>query len=134
MIDHGTAIAEAAGIPESVIGLTLIALGTSLPELITAIQSLRKGHGALSLGNIIGANLFNLVLVGGMSITLAPFPVPQTSQIFGHNAALVFELPLMILIMLILTVPAIWKEKLERWQGGVLLVLYVCFCIVQFTR
>ncbi len=134
LIDHGTAIAQAAGIPESVIGLTLIALGTSLPELITAIQSLRKGHGTLSLGNIIGANLFNLVLVGGLSITLSPFPVPQTATLFGKNAALVLDLPLMMAIMLILTVPAVIKGKLEKWQGILMLILYIGFCIIQFTR
>ena len=69
LVDNGTLIAQALGVPESVIALTFVALGTSLPELVTAITSLMKGHGALSLGNVIGANLFNLVLVNGVSIT-----------------------------------------------------------------
>ena len=72
LVDNGTLIAQALGVPESVIALTFVALGTSLPELVTAITSLMKGHGALSLGNVIGANLFNLVLVNGVSVTLAP--------------------------------------------------------------
>ena len=63
LVDNGTLIAQAFGVPESVIALTFVALGTSLPELVTAITSLAKGHGALSLGNVIGANVFNLVLV-----------------------------------------------------------------------
>ncbi|MFR1045722.1 MAG: sodium:calcium antiporter, partial [Faecalibacterium sp.] len=63
LVDNGTLIAQALGVPESVIALTFVALGTSLPELVTAITSLAKGHGALSLGNVIGANVFNLVLV-----------------------------------------------------------------------
>ena len=71
LVDNGTLIAQALGVPESVIALTFVALGTSLPELVTAITSLAKGHGALSLGNVIGANVFNLVLVCGMSITVA---------------------------------------------------------------
>ena len=56
----------------------MIALGTSLPELITAITSLVKGHSSLSLGNIIGANLFNIILVSGMAITISPFAANQT--------------------------------------------------------
>ncbi|MBO5866551.1 MAG: calcium/sodium antiporter, partial [Clostridia bacterium] len=60
LVDNGIIIAEALGVPESVIALTFIAIGTSLPELVTAVTSLVKGHGALSLGNIIGANIFNL--------------------------------------------------------------------------
>ncbi len=63
LVDNGTLIAQALGVPESVIALTFVALGTSLPELVTAITSLAKGHGALSLGNVIGANVFNLVLL-----------------------------------------------------------------------
>lgn len=72
-MDNGTIIAQAMGVPESVIALTFVALGTSLPELVTAITSLMKGHSDLSLGNVVGANVFNLVLVSGMSVTLAPF-------------------------------------------------------------
>ena len=60
LVDNGTLIAQALGVPESVIALTFVALGTSLPELVTAITSLAKGHGSLSLGNVIGANVFNL--------------------------------------------------------------------------
>ena len=75
LVENGTLIAQALGVPESVIALTFVALGTSLPELVTAITSLIKGHGALSLGNVIGANVFNLVLVSGVSVTLAPFDV-----------------------------------------------------------
>ena len=83
LVDNGTLIAAALGVPDSVIGLTMVALGTSLPELITAITSLIKGHGALSLGNIIGANLFNIILVSGMAITIAPFAVPAEKTIAG---------------------------------------------------
>ena len=86
LVDNGTKIAQALGVPESVIALTFVALGTSLPELVTAITSLVKGHSDLSLGNVIGANVFNLVLVSGMSVTLAPFRVPQSAVIAGHNA------------------------------------------------
>ena len=133
LVDNGTLIAQAMGVPESVIALTFVALGTSLPELVTAITSLLKGHGALSLGNVIGANLFNLVLVNGVSVTLAPFSVPQSSTLFGRNASLVFEIPVMFGVMLLMTVPALVRGKLFRAQGIGLLVVYGMFCLVQFT-
>jgi len=80
--------------------LTIVALGTSLPELVTAITSLIKGHGALSLGNIIGANLFNLVLVNGVAVTLSPFEVPVSALINGINSSLLIDIPVMLLVML----------------------------------
>ena len=133
LVDNGTKIATALGVPESVIALTFVALGTSLPELVTAITSLVKGHSDLSLGNVIGANVFNLVLVSGVSVTLAPFDVPRSATIAGYNSSLVLEMPLMILVMLILTLPAVLKGKLSRAQGILLLAIYAAFCAVQFT-
>lgn len=133
LVENGTLIAQALGVPESVIALTLVALGTSLPELVTAITSLLKGHGALSLGNIIGANLFNLVLVSGVSATLAPFSVPQSSTLFGYNSSLVLDIPIMFAVMLIMTVPALIRGKLFRAQGILLLLTYGIFCIIQFS-
>ncbi len=133
LVDNGTLIAQAMGVPESVIALTFVALGTSLPELVTAITSLAKGHGALSLGNVIGANLFNIVLVSGVSITLAPFSIPQNAVIFGHNASLVLDIPVMFGVMLLLTLPGLIKGKLFRAQGILLLAVYAAFCVIQFT-
>ena len=133
LVDNGTLIAQALGVPESVIALTFVALGTSLPELVTAITSLAKGHGALSLGNVIGANVFNLVLVSGVSATVAPFTIPQNSLLFGHNASLVLEFPVMFAVMLLLTLPALIKGKLSRPQGIALLCIYAAFCAVQFS-
>ena len=132
LVDNGVIIAGAMGVPESVIALTMIALGTSLPELVTAITSLVKGHGSLSLGNIIGANFFNLVLVSGISTTLSPFDLPVEKKIGGLNASLVVDLPLMIIVMLIVTIPALIKGKLTRAQGIILLVLYASFLVFQF--
>ena len=133
LVDNGTLIAQALGVPESVIALTFVALGTYLPELVTAITSLIKGHSDLSLGNVVGANVFNLVLVSGVSITLAPFTVPQSATIFGMNSSLVLELPVMLAVMVLLTVPALLKGKLSRVQGVALLVIYAVFCGIQFT-
>lgn len=133
LVDNGTLIAEGLGVPESVIALTFVALGTSLPELVTAITSLMKGHGALSLGNIIGANIFNLVLVSGISTVLSPFEVPASKLIAGMNASLVLDIPIMFIVMSLMTIPALIRGKLDRIQGIVLMCIYAAFCIIQFT-
>ena len=132
LVDNGTIIAQKMGVPDSVIALTFVALGTSLPELVTAISSLAKGHGALSLGNIIGANIFNLVLVSGMAITIRPFAVPSEKLIAGMNASLLVDIPMVFLVMLLLTVPPLVKGKLYRFQGIALLIIYVAYMAFQF--
>ena len=133
LVDNGTVIAESIGVPESVIGLTFVALGTSLPELVTAITALTKGHGALSLGNIIGANIFNLVLVSGLSSALRPFEVPSGNTVFGIPSSLVIDIPVMFCVMALLTLPAVIKGKLYRSQGIALLAVYAAFCALQFV-
>ena len=132
LVEHGTIIAQFLGVPETVIALTFVALGTSLPELVTTITSLRKGHASLGIGNVIGANVFNLVLVSGVAVTLAPFEVPVGKLLLGHNASLVLDIPVMLGVMLLLTVPALPRKKLERWQGVLLLCVYAAFCLFQF--
>lgn len=125
------ALATMAGIPTEVVGVTIVALCTSLPELVTAVTALLKGHGALSLGNIIGANIFNLVLVSGAAVTLSPFVVPEGSKLFGYNTSLVLEIPLMVAVMALMTLPAVFRGKLRRWQGVSLLAIYAAFVILQ---
>lgn len=128
LVDNAQVIAVALGVPESVIALTLVALGTSLPELVTAITSLIKGLGALSLGNIIGANLFNLVLVSGTAVTISPFDLSSAS-----STSLTVDIPLMLCVMLVMTVPALATGKLRRWQGAALLAAYAGYCVFLFT-
>lgn len=124
-------LATMAGIPTEVVGVTIVALCTSLPELVTAVTALLKGHGALSLGNIIGANIFNLVLVSGAAVTLSPFAVPEGSKLLGYNTSLIMEIPLMVGVMALMTLPALFKGKLGRWQGVALLSIYVAFVVLQ---
>ena len=124
-------LATLAGIPTEVVGVTIVALCTSLPELVTAIAALVKGHGALSLGNIIGANIFNLVLVSGAAVTLSPFVIPEGSKLFGFNTSQLIEIPLMVGVMALMTLPPLAKGKLYRWQGIALLGIYTAFIILQ---
>lgn len=132
LVNNGTFIAETIGIPKSVIALTFVALGTSLPELVTAISALIKGHSDLSLGNVIGANLFNLVLVSGLAVTLAPFHIPVEKTIAGINASLVVDIPVMVAVMLIMCLPALIKGRIYRAQGVGLLTIYLAYIIFQF--
>lgn len=133
LVDNGTIIAKAMGVPESVIALTFVALGTSLPELVTAVTSLIKGHGALSLGNIIGANLFNLVLVSSVAAVVNPYKIPSNHMIAGINSSLIVDIPVMLGVMCILCIPALCSGKLKRWQGIVLMAVYAGFCTFQFV-
>ena len=120
-----------AGIPTEVVGVTVVALCTSLPELVTAVTALMKGHGALSLGNIIGANIFNLVLVSGAAVTISPFEIPEGSKLFGYNTSQLFEIPVMVGVMALMTLPALAQGKLRRWQGASLLIIYGLFVALQ---
>ncbi len=133
LVDNAIIIAEKCGVSEKVIGLTIVALGTSLPELVTAITSLIKGHGSLSLGNIIGANIFNLVLVSGAAVTINPFELPVSGLVAGINSSLVIDIPVMLAVMGILTIPTLIKQKLSRTQGILLLVIYAAFLVLQFA-
>lgn len=124
LVDNGILIAEALHVPERVIGVTFIALGTSLPELVTAVNALLKGYEDVSLGNIIGANLINLLLVIGIPAAITGIRVsPQVGAL---------DIPLGILLMLILTVPILIKKRGYRLQGIVLLVIYGMYCWSQF--
>ena len=134
LVDHGQVIALGLGVPETVVALLFVALGTSLPELVTTITSLKKGRASLGVGNVIGANVFNLVLVSGVAVSLAPFPVPCENTLLntGLNMSLVFEIPVMLGVMSLMIFPALLTKKLGRWQGILLLCIYAAFCVCQF--
>ena len=135
LVDHGQIIAIGLGVPETVVALLFVALGTSLPELVTTITSLKKGRASLGVGNVIGANVFNLVLVSGVAVSLAPFPVPAENTLLdtGLNLSLVLDIPVMLGVMSLMIFPAMIGKKLSRWQGIALLCIYLAFCVCQFT-
>ncbi len=134
LVEHGQIIAIGLGVPETVVALLFVALGTSLPELVTTITSLRKGRASLGVGNVIGANVFNLVLVSGISVALAPFDVPAENTLLdtGLNLSLVFDIPVMLGVMSLMIFPALLSKKLGRWQGITLLCIYAAFVVCQF--
>ena len=135
LVEHGQIIAIELGVPETVVALLFVALGTSLPELVTTITSLRKGRASLGVGNVIGANIFNLVLVSGVAVSLAPFDVPVENTLLntGLNLSLVFDIPVMLAVMSLMIFPALMHKKLSRWQGVALLGIYAAFVVLQFV-
>ena len=135
LVEHGQIIAIGLGVPETVVALLFVALGTSLPELVTTITSLRKGRASLGVGNVIGANVVNLVLVSGVAVSLAPFEVPCENLLLntGLNMSLVFEIPVMLGVMSLMIFPTLAAKKLSRWQGIALLGIYAAFVVCQFV-
>lgn len=124
LIANGIIIAQALRVPERIIALTFIALGTSLPELATAVVAIARGHGAISLGNIIGANFFNLTLVLGLSAVIFPISTP--------GAALPNDVRSLIVPMLLLTLPTLIRGRTMRLQGALLLAIYAWYCFQLF--
>jgi cation:H+ antiporter len=110
--------AQAAGIPEVIIGLTLVAVGTSLPELATSIVAARRGQTDMAVGNIVGSNIFNLLFIWGLTVTLAPTDLP---------AGGVIDLLVMTAFAAALLPMAMTQRKLSRWEGGLLGIGYVTY-------
>ena len=127
MTDNSIIIARNLGMSEADIGLTIVAFGTSLPELMTAIQSIIKGHSNLSLGNILGANLINLLLVIGISSFISPYKLPINGTVMNINASMLIDIPLLIIVMTILLLPIFINKKTSRWQGAVLICIYFVY-------
>ncbi len=125
MVNAAVSIAEALGISTAIIGLTIVAAGTSLPELVTSLTAIKKGHQNVSVGNIVGANFLNMATVIGFSSLINPLPMGSDS--------LRIDLPVMLIFMTL-----IWlfgrKGKMERWQGVVFISIYALYFINIVTR
>ena len=128
LVDNGSTLARLAGISERVIGVTLVAIGTSLPELITTITAISKKQSELSVGNILGANILDLTLIMPLSSLISgkPLPVSQTMA--------AIDLPACLLVGLIATIPALIGKRFARWQGAVLLAVYAGYVVLTCTR
>ena len=121
LVDHGGNLARLIGVPERIIGVTLIAVGTSLPELVTTLTAILKKQSALSAGNILGANLIDTTLIlplcwlaGGGSLLLG-------------SQCLSLDLPFCLLILGVAFLPPLFTRRFSRWQGFGCLGLYLCY-------
>jgi len=125
LVSTATSIAEALGIPEIVIGLTIVAAGTSLPELATAIASLIKGHQSLSAGNIVGASFLNMTSVLGFSSLV--------NRVTIAGSCLLLDFPVMLALMAALILFATIGRRLTRWQGVFFLAVYIAYTITRLA-
>jgi len=111
-------VAAAMGFSEAVIGLTVVAVGTSLPELATTIIAARRGQGDMAIGNIVGSNIYNLLLVWGLSVTISPSSIPEGG---------VESLFVMTAFSLVLLPMVISQKKLSRVEGMIILLGYAVY-------
>ena len=125
VVDNACLIAKDFGVSENFIGLTIIAIGTSLPELVTSITATRKGDSGLALGNAIGSNLFNILFILGMSATICPLNVLSES---------IIDCIILLVSAVILYVFARTKKTMNRWEGIVCVFLYVGYTASLLIR
>jgi cation:H+ antiporter len=124
LVDNGSALAAMVGIPERVIGVTIIAVGTSLPELITTITAIAKKQSSLSVGNILGANIIDLTLI----LPLSSFVSGKALPIAEASAKL--DLPACLAVGCIAVIPAMIFSKFKKWQGILLLAVYAGYLVL----
>ena len=125
LVDGASAVARSFAISEAVIGLTLVAVGTSLPELAAMIAAALKRHDDIIVGNIIGSTLFNILSILGITALIAPLAVAQ--QI------IVVDIPISVMITVVLGAGLIFLSRLPRFFGGIMLAAYVIYLFWQFS-
>jgi len=123
LVKGATGIATAFGVSDLIVGLTVVAIGTSLPELATSIVAVRRGQRDLAVGNVVGSNIFNIGAVAGLAAMISPtgLPVPES--------ALALDIPLMIAASVVLLPLAFTGSVIARWEGGLLVALYVSYLL-----
>jgi len=126
LVDGAVGIARWAGLSELVIGLTVVAVGTSLPEMVTSIIAVMRNHGDIAIGNVLGSNLFNTLGVLGASAAAQPIIV--------QKELLVRDFPVMILLTLLLFPFLKSGFVLRRWEGALLVLIYVSYGVILFVN
>ena len=127
LIDNGSALAVMIGVPDSVIAATMIAIGTSLPELVTTITAIRKKQSSLSVGNIIGANIMDLTLIMPLCALL------QGKPLAVENQGMLLDVPACLIVSAAAMIPALVCGKFKRWIGVLIGALYIAYLVVMFT-
>lgn len=125
VVDSAVTIAEAFGIDEILIGLTIVALGTSLPELVISIVAALKGETDIAVGNVIGSNIFNLLLVLGLSTSIHPIAITMFS---------IYDMVVLIGVSLIVFIPLLRQQRITRSWGVLMLLMYVSYLAYIITR
>lgn len=125
VVDSACNIAEAFGMSQTFIGLTIVALGTSLPELVTSMVAAGKGENDLAVGNVVGSNIFNILLILGVSATITPIRLDITA---------VYDTAILIVASVIVYVAAISKREIRKSEGTLFLVAYLAFFVYVLLR
>lgn len=125
VVDYACVIAENFGVSQNFIGLTIVAIGTSLPELVTSIAATRKGDSGLALGNAIGSNIFNILFILGMSAAISPLHVLTES---------LTDCIILLASSIILFIFAKTKKVMSRWEGAVCVLLYIAYTAYLLIR
>ena len=125
VVSGASDIARAFGMSDNLIGMTIVALGTSLPELVTSIVAARKGEVDMALGNVVGSNIFNILFVLGIASTISPIAFTMKNSI---DTAVLITMSLLVLIM------CSPKKKLLRWHGATMLAIYAGYTTYIFMR
>ncbi len=128
IVPAASEIAARIGVPDDVIAATMVALGTSLPELTTAITAIRKGHPEITLGNVVGADVLNCLFVIGAAAAAEPLAIPRNFFYFHFPAML------LILYSFRAFIAANRSGKFQRWQGGWLLTIYAVYVFLQYSK
>lgn len=121
MVNNSTIIAEDLGVSEGIIGITIVAIGTSLPELVTTLTAIRKKQAELGVGNIIGANIIDLCLILPVCSFIA------RGNLIVEPQSYILDIPAMLIISIVAIIPTLFKKKFSLWQGLLMLVLYVAY-------
>ncbi len=128
LVNNGSELARLLGVSETIISVTLIAVGTSLPELVTAISALVKKQSSISVGNIIGANIIDLTVILPVNALVAGGSLPIAAQ------SVSLDMPVCLGVALLATLPLIISERFRRYQGVLLLAAYVTYVVVMIIR
>ena len=125
VVDNASTFAKALGMSEMLVGLTIVAVGTSLPELVTSIVAARKGENDIAIGNAIGSCIFNVILILGLCSTIAPATVDNYA---------IFDVLVMLASVIVLFIFGFKNNKISRWQGVIMVILYVSYLSYIIVR
>lgn len=119
-VDHATTLAYSLGISEGVVGLTVVAGGTSLPELATSVVAARKGQSAMAIGNVIGSNVFNILMILGLTAIISPLAIEGITTL---------DMAVMLLSVFLVWLFSRTRYTVERWEGALLLAGYLAYLV-----
>ena len=125
VVDNAKSIALTFGMSETLVGLTIVAMGTSLPELVTSVVASRKGSNDIAVGNVVGSNIFNILLVLGLSATISPMLVLSVSAI---------DLIILIVVSIVGYIFAFGKKEIDRKEGIIMLLIYAAYMVYAVIR